>query len=437
MCASDRQEAGPRVQGGGVAQQADVKGKDVRGASPGVREEGAEGVPGPFGVSRREVGGAGVGPFGAEYVATGVGPFGVNYTPGGSHRLAGPFGLERRECSVSDEGTSDLFASRSESVESSSDSEGRGNDSEGSGSEAVGRMSVDAGGENPPAAEAPDRKRRRLSPSTATPRIRLKFFCSDKPVREDRAGKRKGKVREKGANTPGRHLHASVPTVVRNQEQRKRKRCSTDFDLDNVVMSCSLGGGTPVSRPPRREISTPQWRLLSDMVGMVSPGPGTVTVRVLPGGTVSNPPAGKREEEEEELEDISDEVYLRRHRPFEVQERVRAGLPVDENFWDRDDRSRMGRHGTVRKSAPAAQTAHIPEWKRRELEAQDQFLVRTQEPPDSKESLKQRFIAIRSAFVSSKAAKRDGLLQSKNWELVRRPEAPTIVCFRVKVTSKS
>ena len=338
--------------------------------------------------------------------------------------------------------------------------------------------------------------------------------------------------------TPTSAGMTTTPAVRMVDDRRKRKRRTSDYDIDNIVMPCPLGN-PPVFTPlPKHEIWTPNWRIIdsedesggevkncggsatsrkrkrTNFNGSTSPyrtAAASATRSVLrasdtkPQGSLSlstpmsfvklsasapgdceksdfvlearlaSSSLGDDEfthveggllldEESNSMEgegglssdeDTSDDVYHRRHRPHEIDERKRAGLPVDENFWEKD-RQNYARRSTVRATNNSSSSKNRTSKRTiRELSDQDKFMVSdcsTQEKStDSKSSKsthvrKQLFQASSSVNDNDdyngrrlrkstrRAATRPAVLKKCHWEVAQKysSQGHAILCFKVK-----
>lgn len=85
-------------------------------------------------------------------------------------------------------------------------------------------------------------------------------------------------------------------------EMMRRRRGESAFDINNIVIPYSMAAATRVERLQYKEILTPKWRLLDDLLESSTVVPGTP---------------------EDEEEDIGDDAIIRRHDRCEHDERKR------------------------------------------------------------------------------------------------------------------
>uniref|UniRef100_A0A1A8CTG9 KAT8 regulatory NSL complex subunit 1 n=1 Tax=Nothobranchius kadleci TaxID=1051664 RepID=A0A1A8CTG9_NOTKA len=90
----------------------------------------------------------------------------------------------------------------------------------------------------------------------------------------------------------------SIPST--SQQPIKRRRGESSFDINNIVIPMSVAATTRVEKLQYKEILTPSWR--------------SVDVFCLP---------ITEEEDEREVEDLSDAAFIQLHQPYEDQERSR------------------------------------------------------------------------------------------------------------------
>lgn len=114
---------------------------------------------------------------------------------------------------------------------------------------------------------------------------------------------------------------------------RRRRSEANAYDINNIVIPYSIAAATRVEKLQYKEIITPQWRITE------------------PQGDCQN---GTKEppqmEKDEEIEDISDQIFKERHDKCEVEEKRRIINCVDpNNRRGRSSRSRLDseRHNSV------------------------------------------------------------------------------------------
>ncbi|KAF7691426.1 uncharacterized protein LOC124375819 isoform X2 [Silurus meridionalis] len=123
------------------------------------------------------------------------------------------------------------------------------------------------------------------------------------------------------------HQHAAnlhlpgflTPTGTPTQPLRRR-RGESSYDIDNLVMPLGLAGlGARVQKLQYKEIITPSWRELDSAWGVLKKCVGS------DGQCVNHSDAPHRPSGENEMEDVSDTVFLKRHAIWESRERSRWG----------------------------------------------------------------------------------------------------------------
>ncbi|XP_008111580.2 KAT8 regulatory NSL complex subunit 1-like protein [Anolis carolinensis] len=95
---------------------------------------------------------------------------------------------------------------------------------------------------------------------------------------------------------------------------RRRLRSESSYDIDNIVIPMSLVAPSKLEKLQYKEILTPSWR--------------TITLK----------PLRCLQEDEEQAEDLSDDVYAVRHAKYEVKERARWSL-WEQCHWPKRNRS--------------------------------------------------------------------------------------------------
>ncbi|XP_075368621.1 KAT8 regulatory NSL complex subunit 1-like protein isoform X6 [Mycteria americana] len=110
------------------------------------------------------------------------------------------------------------------------------------------------------------------------------------------------------------NVHAmSRPTHSTSSSQhntRRRLRSESSYDIDNIVIPMSLVAPSKLEKLQYKEILTPSWRV------------------------VEFQPLERSHTDEEEIEDLSDEVFSLRHTKYEKRERARWSL-WEQSRWPR------------------------------------------------------------------------------------------------------
>lgn len=151
-------------------------------------------------------------------------------------------------------------------------------------------------------------------------------------------------------------LPPTPPATDTPAQPLRRRRTESSFDIDNLVMPLGLAGlGARVQRLQYKEIITPSWRELDSLVG-VSKNQEEPQAESF--NNTNHQPSGDELENDEEVEDLSDAVFLSRHAVCESRERSRWGS------WAR--RRRRGRssssfHGDGKNSRGLDQTPGSPD----------------------------------------------------------------------------
>ncbi|XP_051520678.1 KAT8 regulatory NSL complex subunit 1 [Myxocyprinus asiaticus] len=153
-------------------------------------------------------------------------------------------------------------------------------------------------------------------------------------------------------------LLATPPATDMPSQPLRRRRAESSFDIDNLVMPLGLAGlGARVQRLQYKEIITPSWRELDSLSGVSEnqEGPHAQLLNYI---NKHHQPNEEGLENEEEVEDLSDAVFLSRHALCESRERSRWGS------WAR--RRRRGRssssfHGDGKCSRGLEQTPDSPD----------------------------------------------------------------------------
>uniref|UniRef100_A0A9J7XJL8 PEHE domain-containing protein n=1 Tax=Cyprinus carpio carpio TaxID=630221 RepID=A0A9J7XJL8_CYPCA len=154
-------------------------------------------------------------------------------------------------------------------------------------------------------------------------------------------------------------LPATPPTTDTPTQPLRRRRAESSFDIDNLVMPLGLAGlGARVQRLQYKEIITPSWRELDSLSGLSKNQEGAHALLFNYNNTQYQPNGEGLDNEEEEVEDLSDTVFLSRHAVCESRERSRWGS------WAR--RRRRGRssssyHGDWKSSRGLEQTPGSPD----------------------------------------------------------------------------
>ncbi|XP_026170786.1 KAT8 regulatory NSL complex subunit 1 isoform X1 [Mastacembelus armatus] len=99
-------------------------------------------------------------------------------------------------------------------------------------------------------------------------------------------------------STPLAPSSQSVPSTP--QQPIKRRRGESSFDINNIVIPMSVAATTRVEKLQYKEILTPSWRLVDVFSQPIT-----------------------EEENEREVEDLSDAAFIQLHQPYEDQERAR------------------------------------------------------------------------------------------------------------------
>ncbi|NXT74876.1 KAL1L protein, partial [Zapornia atra] len=124
---------------------------------------------------------------------------------------------------------------------------------------------------------------------------------------------------------------------------RRRLRSESSYDIDNIVIPMSLVAPSKLEKLQYKEILTPSWRV------------------------VEFQPLERSQTDEEEVEDLSDEVFSLRHTKYEKRERARWSL-WEQSRWPRRNsrqvsysRNADGRHSqdAVQKDHPSSSSAPL------------------------------------------------------------------------------
>ncbi|KAA0710271.1 NSL complex subunit 1 [Triplophysa tibetana] len=154
-------------------------------------------------------------------------------------------------------------------------------------------------------------------------------------------------------------LPPTPPAIDTPAQPLRRRRTESSFDLDNLVMPQGLAGLVArVQRLQYKEIITPSWRELDSLLGISENQDGPQPQSSSHYNNTYHQPNGENLENEEEVEDLSDALFLSRHTLCESRERSRWGS------WAR--RRRRGRssssyHGDGKSSRGLEQTPGSPD----------------------------------------------------------------------------
>ncbi|OPJ80213.1 hypothetical protein AV530_002582 [Patagioenas fasciata monilis] len=114
---------------------------------------------------------------------------------------------------------------------------------------------------------------------------------------------------------------------------RRRLRSESSYDIDNIVIPMSLVAPSKLEKLQYKEILTPSWRVIE-----LQPLEGSPT-------------------DEEEIEDLSDEVFSLRHTKYEERERARWSL-WEQSRWPRRNSRSYSKNADGRHSQDAVQKDH-------------------------------------------------------------------------------
>ncbi|XP_056597138.1 KAT8 regulatory NSL complex subunit 1 isoform X1 [Triplophysa dalaica] len=154
-------------------------------------------------------------------------------------------------------------------------------------------------------------------------------------------------------------LPPTPPATDTPAQPLRRRRTESSFDIDNLVMPQGLAGLVArVQRLQYKEIITPSWRELDSLLGISENQEGPQAQSFSHHNCTYHQPIGENPENEEEVEDLSDALFLSRHAVCESRERSRWGS------WAR--RRRRGRssssyHGDGKSSRALEQTPGSPD----------------------------------------------------------------------------
>ncbi|XP_016150362.1 KAT8 regulatory NSL complex subunit 1-like [Sinocyclocheilus grahami] len=156
-------------------------------------------------------------------------------------------------------------------------------------------------------------------------------------------------------------LPSTPPMTDTPTQPLRRRRGECSFDIDNLVMPLGLAGlRARVQRLQYKEIITPSWRELDSLSGLSKNQEGAHALLFNYNNTQYQPNGEGLDNEEEEVEDLSDAVFLSRHALCESRERSRWGS------WAR--RRRRGRssssyHGDGKSSRGLELTPGSPDFR--------------------------------------------------------------------------
>ncbi|XP_040980438.1 KAT8 regulatory NSL complex subunit 1-like protein isoform X4 [Aquila chrysaetos chrysaetos] len=114
---------------------------------------------------------------------------------------------------------------------------------------------------------------------------------------------------------------------------RRRLRSESSYDIDNIVIPMSLVAPSKLEKLQYKEILTPSWRV------------------------VEFQPLERSHTDEEEIEDLSDEVFSLRHTKYEERERARWSL-WEQSRWPRRNSRSYSKNADGRHSQDSLQKDH-------------------------------------------------------------------------------
>ncbi|XP_075009821.1 KAT8 regulatory NSL complex subunit 1-like protein isoform X6 [Calonectris borealis] len=114
---------------------------------------------------------------------------------------------------------------------------------------------------------------------------------------------------------------------------RRRLRSESSYDIDNIVIPMSLVAPSKLEKLQYKEILTPSWRV------------------------VEFQPLERSHTDEEEIEDLSDEVFSLRHTKYEKRERARWSL-WEQSRWPRRNSRSYSKSADGRQSQDSVQKDH-------------------------------------------------------------------------------
>uniref|UniRef100_A0A8C6JI17 PEHE domain-containing protein n=1 Tax=Melopsittacus undulatus TaxID=13146 RepID=A0A8C6JI17_MELUD len=120
------------------------------------------------------------------------------------------------------------------------------------------------------------------------------------------------------------------PSTSSQHNSRRRLRSESSYDIDNIVIPMSLVAPSKLEKLQYKEILTPSWRV------------------------VEFQPLESSPTDEEEIEDLSDEVFALRHSKYEERERARWSL-WEQSRWPRRNSRSYSRSSDGRHSQDTAQ----------------------------------------------------------------------------------
>ncbi|XP_030342655.1 KAT8 regulatory NSL complex subunit 1-like protein isoform X9 [Strigops habroptila] len=123
------------------------------------------------------------------------------------------------------------------------------------------------------------------------------------------------------------------PSTSSQHNSRRRLRSESSYDIDNIVIPMSLVAPSKLEKLQYKEILTPSWRV------------------------VEFQPLESSPTDEEEIEDLSDEVFALRHSKYEERERARWSL-WEQSRWPRRNSRSYSRSADGRHSQDSAQKDH-------------------------------------------------------------------------------
>ncbi|XP_074766849.1 KAT8 regulatory NSL complex subunit 1-like protein isoform X5 [Athene noctua] len=130
-------------------------------------------------------------------------------------------------------------------------------------------------------------------------------------------------------NAMSRPTH-STPS---QHNSRRRLRSESSYDIDNIVIPMSLVAPSKLEKLQYKEILTPSWRV------------------------VEFQPLERSHTDEEEIEDLSDEVFSLRHTKYEERERARWSL-WEQSRWPRRNSRSYSKNADGRHSQDLVQKDH-------------------------------------------------------------------------------
>ncbi|XP_026708047.1 KAT8 regulatory NSL complex subunit 1-like protein isoform X4 [Athene cunicularia] len=130
-------------------------------------------------------------------------------------------------------------------------------------------------------------------------------------------------------NAMSRPTH-STPS---QHNSRRRLRSESSYDIDNIVIPMSLVAPSKLEKLQYKEILTPSWRV------------------------VEFQPLERSHTDEEEIEDLSDEVFSLRHTKYEERERARWSL-WEQSRWPRRNSRSYSKNADGRQSQDLVQKDH-------------------------------------------------------------------------------